>query len=168
MRIYWEWMCRKAAVSDGRWARTTWRSLRELDRASQETLDQVGRFIDQRLDYEVISKRHMDRGQAEHIISSGIAKAGFSPVGRWKKSFTPEQCCRSSDGGKTLKELGYASRHRGREMGLILPLRATRLLHRTYFSSKLVYKKMDCCALRPVLTGAELNEFVLADDHPAV
>jgi hypothetical protein len=46
-------------------------------------------------------------------------------------------------------------------------LRVTRLLHRTYFRGKVVYKNSSFIrVLRPAMTGADLDEIVLADDHP--
>lgn len=94
--------------------------------------------------------------------------AAFNPVGRWKKSFSPEQLHRFEQlVGKTLKELGYALATDGAEKEPSIALQATRLLHRTYFAGKLAYKNSRILrALRPSMKGSDLDEIVLADDHP--
>jgi hypothetical protein len=141
----------------------------ELLTQPQETLDQIGRFIDQSLDYEVI--QHVAYGSVTKPNTSFFKEAerpDFNPVGRWKKSFSPTQLLRFERlVGPTLAQLGYQPATSGPEMGLDLSLRVTRLLHRTYFRGKVVYKNSSFIrALRPAMTGADLDEIVLADDHP--
>lgn len=141
----------------------------ELLTQPQETLDQIGRFIDQSLDYEVI--QHVAYGSVTKPNTSFFKepeRADFNPVGRWKKSFSPTQLLRFERlVGPTLAQLGYQPATNGPEMGLDLSLRVTRLLHRTYFRGKVIYKNSSFIrALRPVMTGADLDEIVLADDHP--
>ncbi len=170
--LYWEWIVQKGRTF-GQALGSDYMELHfeDLIARPQETLDQVGRFIDHRLDYEVIQQTaYGSVGKPNTSFRTESPKAGFSPVGRWKKSFTQEQLLRFERlVGKSLKELGYAPATEGAEKGLDLSLRATRLLHRTYFESKLVYKNNGLVrALRPVTKGSDLDEFVLADDHPAV
>jgi len=135
----------------------------------QETLDQIGGFIDQPLDYEVI--RHVAYGSVTKPNTSFFneaERADFNPVGRWKKSFSPTQLLRFERlVGPTLAQLGYQPATKCPEIGPDLSLRVTRLLHRTYFRGKVVYKNSAFIrALRPAMTGADLDEIVLADDHP--
>jgi len=135
----------------------------------QETLDQISRFIDQPLDYEVIQQ--VAYGSVSNPNTSFFIEAqrsDFNPVGRWKKSFSSEQLLRFERlVGPTLAKLGYQPATNGPEMGLDLSLRVTRLLHRAYFRGKLIYKNNSLIrALRPAMTGADLDEIVLADDHP--
>jgi Sulfotransferase family len=170
--IYWEWIVQKGR-SFGRALGADYMEVHfeDLIARPQETLDLVGRFIDQPLDYEAIQRTaYGSVGKPNTSFRTESPKAGFSPVGRWKKSFTPEQLVRFERMvGKTLKELGYSPATEGAEQGPDLSLRATRLLHRTYFESKLVYKNNGLLrALRPVMKGSDLDKFVLADDHPAV
>ena len=135
----------------------------------QKALDQIGRFIDQPLDYEVI--RRVAYGSVTKPNTSFFneaERADFNPVERWKKSFSPTQLLRFERlVGPTLVKLGYQPATNGPEIGLDLPLRVTRFLHRTYFRGKLAYKNSSFIrALRPAITGADLDEIVLADDHP--
>lgn len=135
----------------------------------QETLDQIGGFIDQPLDYEVV--RQVAYGSVSKPNTSFFneaERADFNPVGRWKKSFSPMQLLRFERlVGPTLAQLGYQPATNCPEIGPDLWLRVTRLLHRTYFRGKVVYKNSSFIrALRPAMTGADLDEIVLADDHP--
>jgi hypothetical protein len=47
-----------------------------------------------------------------------------------------------------------------------LEMKATRLIHRSYFVGKLLFKRNWLVrTLRPALTSAEIDATVLADDH---
>ena len=69
--------------------------------------------------------------------------------------------------GKTLAELGYEPATNGPALGLDSALRTTRRLHRAYFAGKLKYKNSGLVRLlRRPMTGVDLDEIVLAEDHP--
>lgn len=87
-----------------------------------------------------------------------------------EESFSQEQLLRFEQlVGQTLQELGYTLATGGPQKELSLALQATRLLHRTYFAGKLVYK--NSWIVRPFrssMSGSDLDKIVLADDHPPV
>src|SRR5262249_19127781 len=135
----------------------------------QKTLDQISLFIDQRLDYEVIQRAaYGSVSKPNTSFRTESPDTGFNPVGRWKKSFTPEQLLNLERlVGKTLQETGYTLSTQAAAMSVSSSLEATRLLHRSYFEGKLLYKNSNLIrALRPSMTGADLDQFVLADNHP--
>jgi hypothetical protein len=169
--LYWEWMVERG-LSFGLSVPADYLEVHfeKLLSQPQETLDAIGRFIDQPLDYGVV--RDVAYGSVAKPNTSFYAEAGsadFNPVGRWKKSFSPEQLLRFERlVGKTLVKLGYEPASSGPQLGLNPALRASRLLHRAYFRGKMIYKNNALIrALRPATTGADLDQIVLADDHPA-
>jgi hypothetical protein len=170
--LYWEWIVQQGR-SFGRSAGTDYAEIHFEDLLAQpeETLAQVSRFIDHPLDYEVI--RSVAYGSVSKPNTSFRAEepgVEFNPVGRWKKSFSPEQLLRFEQMvGQTLQELGYSLATDGPRKNLSPGLQAARLLHRSYFAGKLAYKNSRI--LRPFRTsmkGADLDEIVLAEDHPPV
>jgi hypothetical protein len=169
--LYWEWM-----VEHGRnFARTVPSDYMEvrfeqLLARPQETLDQIGAFIGQQLDYEVIQQVAYGSVKKPNTSFRQEAPVDFNPVGRWRKSFSEEQLLRFERlVGKTLSELGYELSTNAASLGLTLGLRAIRLLHRSYFAGKVIYKNNGVVrALRPGMTGADLDQIVLADDYPPV
>jgi hypothetical protein len=168
--IYWEWVVRQGR----RFGRTIPADYMEVHfekllAQPHETLNQIGGFIDQPLDYEVIqSVAYGSVGTPN--TSFHQETANFNPVGRWKTSFTSQQLLRFEGlVGKTLVELGYEPATNGSELRLNLFLRATRLLHRAYFQGKLIYKNSALIrALLPTMAGADIDEIVQAEDHPEV
>jgi len=71
--------------------------------------------------------------------------------------------------GNTLQELGYSLGTGGPGQPNTLSLKATRLLHRSFFASKFWFKNSSWVrALRPALASAEIDAGVLAEDHPPV
>ena len=168
--LYWEWM-----VQQGR---TFGRSMgadylevhfEDLLARPQETLNQIGRFIEHRLDYEEIqSVAYGSVSKPNTSFRMEAPNAGFSPVGRWKKSFSPEQLLTFERlVGHSLQEVGYSCATEGPQMGLDPLLKATRLMHRAYFEGKRRYKNSALLrALRTRTRGSYLDAIVLADDHP--
>jgi hypothetical protein len=168
--LYWEWMVQhgrrfaKSVPEDYMEVR-----FEQLLAEPKDTLEQIGAFIGQSLDYEVIQRTaYGSVAKPNTSFRQEVGKVDFNPVGRWKKSLSSaELLCFERLVGKTLVELGYESATNGPAMGLNLSLRATRLFHRSYFAGKLLYKNNGIVrALRPKMTGADLDEIVLADDHP--
>jgi len=168
--LYWEWMIEHGR-SFGQALPADYMEVRFEDLLAQprKTLDQIGQFIDQPLDYEVIQRvAYGSLTKPNTSFHQEPHQANFNPVGRWKKSLSPDQLLRFEHLlGKTLTELGYETATQGAAPGPDLSLQAARLLHRTYFASKLIYKNSPLVrALRASMTGADLDEIVLADDHP--
>lgn len=166
--LYWEWMVEHGR-NFGRTVPSDYLEVRfeHLLAQPQETLDQIGPFIGQKLDYEVIRQVAYGSVQKPNTSFRQEAPADFNPIGRWKKTFSEDQLMRFERlVGKTLVKLGYEPATKGANLGLNLALRTSRLLHRSYFASKIVYKNSRVVrALRPVMTGADLDEIVLAEDH---
>ena len=141
----------------------------ELLAHPQKTLDQIGRFIDQPLDYETIQRvAYGSVSKPNTSFRTREPNARFNPVGRWKTSFSAEELERfESLVGNTIQELGYPLATDGLNRRETLSLKATRLLHGSYFAGKFWYKNNSWMrTLRPILTGPEIDATVLAEDHP--
>ena len=168
--LYWEWIVQQGR-SFGRSAGADYLEVHFEDLLAhpQETLNQIGQFIDHPLDYkEIKSVAYGSVSNPNTSFRREAPNAGFSPVGRWKKSFPPEQLLRFERlVGRTLQEVGYPCATDGPQMGLDLSLKATRLMHRIYFVGKRSYKNSALLrALRPRTQGSYIDAIVLADDHP--
>lgn len=167
--LYWEWIVQQGR-SFGHSAGDDYLEVHFEDLLAQpaETLAQVSRFIDQPLDYELI--RTVAYGSVSKPNTSFRAErpdGEFNPVGRWKKSFSQQQLLRFEQlVGATLRELGYVLATSASEEP-DLGQRTTRLLYRAYFSGKQAYKNNRIFrSLRPTMKGSDLDEIVLAEDHP--
>jgi hypothetical protein len=168
--LYWEWIVQQGR-SFGRSAGADYLEVHfeDLLARPQETLNQIGGFIDHPLDYEEIkSVAYGSVSKPNTSFRTEAPNAGFSPVGRWKKSFSAEQLLRFERlVGHTLEDVGYTCATEGPQMGLALSLKATRTLHRTYFTAKRWYKNSALLrALRPPTQSSYIDAIVLADDHP--
>jgi hypothetical protein len=168
--LYWEWIVQQGR-NFGRSADADYIEIHfeDLLARPQETLSRIGQFIDHPLDYEEIKNvAYGSVSKPNTSFRTETPNAGFSPIGRWKKSFSPEQLLRFERlVGHTLQDVGYSCATNGPQMGLDLSLKATRLLHRTYFAGKHWYKNSALLrALRPRTQGSEIDAIILADDHP--
>jgi len=168
--LYWEWIVQKGRRF-GRSAGADYMEIHfeNLLTKPHETLAQVGQFLDHPLDYELI--RNVAYGSVSKPNTSFRAEAShaeFNPVGRWKKAFSQEQLRRFEQlVGRTLQDLGYTLATGESPRELDLGLRATRLLHRSYFAGKLAYKNSRILRVfRPSMRGTDLDEIVLADNAP--
>jgi Sulfotransferase family len=167
--LYWEWIVQQGR-SFGRSAGADYTEVHFEDLLAQprETLAQVSTFIDHPLDYERIrSVAYGSVSKPNTSFRADTPNSEFNPVGRWKTSFSREQLFRFEQlVGPTLQELGYTLQT-GAPRELELGMRATRRLHRAYFAGKLAYKNDRIIrSLRPSLKGSDLDEIVLAEDHP--
>ena len=168
--LYWEWIVQKGRQFGRAFASDYMEvHFEDLLARPQETLDEIGRFIDHPLDYSTIQNvayGSVSKPNTSFVDQSSSAK--FNPVGRWKTSFSPEDLARFEQlVGKTLQELGYplATSPAAEDA---LPLKATRFLHRSYFVSKFWFKNNSAVrALRPAMKGSDIDEIVLAENHPA-
>jgi len=168
--LYWEWMIEHGRRF-GKTIPDDYMEVRfeDLLAQPQPTLDRIGQFIDQPLDYEVIQQvAYGSVTKPNSSFKQESAKRDFNPVGRWRKSFSPDQLLKFERLlGKTLAELGYEPATNGSALGLDSALRTTRRLHRAYFAGKLKYKNSGLVRLlRRPMTGVDLDEIVLAEDHP--
>jgi hypothetical protein len=170
--IYWEWIVKHGRCF-GRAVSADYLEIHfeQLLAHPQETLNKIGGFIEQTLHYDVI--RRVEYGSVAKPNTSFIQEAenpDFNPVGRWKTSFTAEQLLSFERlVGKTLIDLNYEPATNGPVLGLDSSLRATLWLHLAYFRGKLIYKNSALIrALLPAMTGADIDEIVQAEDHPAV
>jgi hypothetical protein len=170
--LYWEWILqhgrRFGRLMNGDYLEVHFEALLANP---QETLDQIGRFIGQSLDYEIIQR--VAYGSVSRPNTSFRAQdpgARFNPIGRWKKSFSAEELATFETlVGGTLQELGYSLATDASRLSENLSAKATRLLHRSFFAAKFWYKNNSWLRpLRPVLTGPDIDEIVLAEDHPPV
>lgn len=168
--LYWEWLVqhghRFGATLGVDYMETNFESLISQP---QKILDQIGKFIDQDLDYEMI--RRVAYGSVSKPNTSFRTQSptsGFNPVGRWKNAFSRDELVHFERlVGNTLQELGYALATDAGHQPDRASLRFTRTLHRAFFSAKRWYKNDPMIrVLRPRLTAAEIDESVLADDHP--
>ena len=170
--LYWEWI-----VQQGRkWGQSAGKDYLEVHfedllARPRETLDQIGHFIDQPLDYETIKRvAYASVSKPNSSFRADDPKAHFNPVGRWKTSFSTQELDRFERlVGNTLQELGYSLGTEGPGRPNTVSLRTTRLMHRSFFESKFWFKNNSLVrALLPALTSAEIDAGVLAEDHPPV
>jgi hypothetical protein len=169
--LYWEWIVqqgRKFGRSLGNDYMEV--SFEELLAHPQATLDIIGRFIDQPLDYATIQR--VGYGSVSKPNTSFAAQdsgEAFNPVGRWKKNLSPKELALVEQlVGGTLLKLGYSLATDITKTPEDFSLKTTRMLHRSFFASKFRFKNNPLVrTLRPIMTGAEIDEIVLADDHPA-
>jgi hypothetical protein len=168
--VYWEWM-----VEHGRrYGKELGPDYLEVHfedllASPQETLNVIGRFIDQELNY----------GRIQQVAYGSVSKPNtsftaerpgvtFNPVGRWKKAFSVEQLLRFERMlGKTLSDLGYALSTQASSHGMNSEMRATRSIYRSYFEGKLWFKRSALIrAVRPALTADDIDATMLGEDHP--
>jgi hypothetical protein len=170
--LYWQWIVQQGRRF-GRSLGGDYMEVRfeELLAHPQETLDQIGRFIDQPLEYETIQRvAYGSVSKPNTSFRTHEPNTHFNPVGRWKASFSANELERFERlVGDTLQELGYPLATSGPKLPETLALKTTRLLHRSFFAGKFWYKNNSWVrTLRPILTSSEIDETVLAEDHPPV
>lgn len=168
--IYWEWIV-KQGRKFGQALGEDYLEVRfeELLGNPQATLDKIGDFIGQPLDYETIQRvAYGSVSKPNTSFTDQSPNAGFSPVGRWRKSFSKEDL-EIFEGlvGETLRELGYSTQTE--QPTTSISLQATRWLHRSFFATKFWHKNNRWLRpLRPTLKGSDIDEIVLAEDHPPI
>jgi hypothetical protein len=167
--VYWQWMVERGRAH-GRVLGPDYMEVHfeDLVASPQSTLNQVSRFIDHELDYERIRQVAYGSVARPNTSFKGDSPSNFNPVGRWRRTFPPEQLVRFEKMmGETLRELGYPLANEHASGGMTLEMKTTRLIYRSYFDGKLWFKRNSLIrALRPRLTSGEINASVLAEDHP--
>ena len=137
--VYWEWIVeagRKVGPSFG--ADYMELHYEDLIMNPRETLGRIGQFIQHDLDYDRILE--VGIGSVSEPNTSFDAASGqpFNPVGRWKKSYTPEMLAKlESMIGGFLKATGYELATPEKDIPHTLALRKMRALYRLYFSTRL-------------------------------
>jgi LPS sulfotransferase NodH len=108
--LYWEWIVRKGRKY-GAQLGTSYMEVRyeQLVAAPQESLAKLGGFIGHDLNYERIQQSSV--GSVKNPLTSfkeDLKEGRFSPVGRWKDKFPPDQLAWFEMlVGDYLQELGY-------------------------------------------------------------
>jgi hypothetical protein len=138
--LYWEWMVNKGR-RDGRDLGDDYTEVRfeELISRPQETLERLGRFIGQPLDYDQIRKAGVGSVSAPNTSFASDSGEEFNPAGRWKSGYSPEGLgILETLVGDTLVDLGYEL---GAEKQPHRPdLMGKRRMYRAYFDGKLYLK----------------------------
>jgi hypothetical protein len=137
--LYWEWIvrngCKHGRVLNGDYMEI---HFEDLVNRPQETLTSIGSFIEHELNYDKI--RQVGLGSVNSPNTSfpkEVAGAQFSPIDRWRQSFSNKQV-EMFEGlvGPLLKELGYPLMSSHASGLRSLQLNAKRALYRTNFGAK--------------------------------
>ena len=157
--LYWEWIVRQGRKDGQRFGGDYMEiHFEDLMTDPHGTLAGIGRFIEHELDYEKIRKVGMGSvGSPNTSFRGEIAGGQFSPIGRWKQGFSPEQL-EMFEGlvGPFLTELGYSlatSASPSRSFGLM----ARRKLYQSDFSLKLALKSKTPLGRIFMRTPAEMG-----------
>ena len=108
--LYWEWIVRKGRTS-GATLGSHYMEVRyeDLVESPAKELDRLGNFIQHDLAYDRIQKASV--GSVKNPLTSfseDLSEGKFSPIGRWKSKFLPEQLAWfEALVGDYLEELGY-------------------------------------------------------------
>ncbi len=168
--LYWEWIVQQGRTY-GKAMGPDYMEVHfeDLIGSPQATLSRISRFIDHELDYGRICRfGYGSLTKPNTSFRAESPSAGFSPVGRWKKEFSPEQLLRFERLlGATLQDFGYTPATEGPGQGPTLRMKLLRWMYRRYLAAKLWYKADPILrAVRPTMTAAQIDDMVLADDHP--
>lgn len=140
--LYWEWMV-NTGRRDGRLLGDDYIEVHfeELVTNPRETLARLGSFIQHELDYDRIKSTGI--GSVSEPNTSFKAKPGqeFSPVQRWKTSYTPEDLATMEVLiGDTLRDLGYELETKPSVVKNLSALKRMRAVYLRYFDTKLYLK----------------------------
>jgi hypothetical protein len=138
--LYWEWMVDKGR-RDGRDLGDDYTEVRfeELIGRPHTTLERLGRFIGQPLDYDEIRQTGIGSVSAPNTSFAQDSADDFNPAGRWKNAYSQEDLAvLEALIGQRLVNLGYEL---GAPEPLIRPdLLRKRKMYRAYFDGKLYLK----------------------------
>jgi hypothetical protein len=141
--LYWEWIVNRGR-EDGRKLGSDYVEVRfeELVAEPRTTLAKLSDFIEHDLDYDRIQRVGIGSVSEPNTSFKGQSTDGkFSPVGRWKRGFSPENLVMFETlVGQTLEELGYPLATTDCSQLDRPALRRMRLIYRKYFDSKLFLK----------------------------
>jgi hypothetical protein len=141
--LYWEWLVRRGRKQGKLLGEDYYEThFEELVTKPQETLRQLGSFIDHDLDYERIQRTGIGSVSEPNTSFSSESEGDFSPVGRWKNKMSADEIARFEElVGSLLKELGYefstkdarnSGMHAARMRATYLPMFAAKHWMRTH------------------------------------
>jgi hypothetical protein len=108
--VYWEWMTGKGHKA-GEQLGPDYIEVRYEDLVAnpREALQRLSSFISQELDYDEIQRVGIGSvSRPNTSFKEERGSAGFTPVGRWKKFYSPEELSKVEELlGRSLKEFGY-------------------------------------------------------------
>lgn len=140
--LYWQWMVNKGR-RDGRQLGADYTEVHfeELVGHPQPTLDRLGEFIGQELNYERIRRVGIGSVSTPNSSFADAASGSFNPTGRWRTGYTAQELT-MFEGlvGRTLEENGYALATQDRDILDRADLRRMRAMYRIYFDAKLYFK----------------------------
>ncbi|MFZ0772487.1 MAG: sulfotransferase [Candidatus Sulfotelmatobacter sp.] len=164
--VFWEWMVqggrRLGASLGGDYMEVRFEDLQAEPRA---TLQRIGEFVRQDLDYEHIMR--VGIGSVRDPNTSFKGDSG-SPVGRWKKKMSPEKLAMFEKlVGATLRELGYPLAGEGAAVDRIAAIRI-KAFYRAYLDAKFWFKnsKLGRSYLGP-MSGEQIDDTVMGTDPAA-
>ncbi|HZU41532.1 MAG TPA: sulfotransferase [Terriglobales bacterium] len=137
--IYWEWIVeagRKVGPSFG--ADYMELHYEDLIVNPRETLSRIGQFIQHDLDYDRILEVGIGSVREPNTSFDAASGQPFNPVGRWKKSYTPEMLAKLEGMiGGFLKAADYELATPESDIPDTVALKNMRAMYRTYFASRL-------------------------------
>ena len=137
--LYWEWMVRKGRRI-GAMLEPNYLEVRYEDLVNEtaETLESLAAFIVHDLDYQHIRQNGI--GSVKRPMTAfkkELENGQFTPVGRWKERFPPNQLVLFEElVGNYLEELGYALSPRGVQRRPPLTITAMRQLYLAFYECK--------------------------------
>lgn len=140
--IYWEWIVRKGRKY-GAMLSSNYMEVRyeELVRDARQSLTRVSEFIQHDLDYDRILQARV--GSVKNPLTSfkeDLNDGNFTPVGRWKDKFPPEQLAWFEElVGGYLQELGYALSSTG-QVNHSLSIKKMRYVYGLFYELKQLVK----------------------------
>lgn len=140
--LYWEWIVRRGRA-DGRELGTDYLEVRfeELISSPASVLVRVGEFIGQELDYQRIKTAGIGSVSEPNTSFREDTEGEFNPVGRWKKSLTPELLANFEElVGSSLQEFGYQLGASDHTKVNRRALQLMRILYKMHFDTKLWLK----------------------------
>src|SRR5579883_3272994 len=101
----------------------------------RETLNVIGKFISQDLDYDRILQEAVGTvGDPNTSFNSGQSQANFNPVGRWRAGYSKQELAViEAMTGPLLRELGYTIETHPEELKRTRKYPVFKLLYALYF-----------------------------------
>jgi hypothetical protein len=141
--LYWEWLLDKG-MAYGKSLKREYMEVHyeELVGHPKETLEEIGRFIDQDLDYQRIQLNAIGSvSKPNTSFETNENSGGFEPVQRWRKSFPAGQLAALEKLiGPSLKKLGYGLTTSDPSSDRELNWKGMRASYRRYWDFKLWLK----------------------------
>jgi len=134
--LYWEWMVQRGRKLGARIAPDYMEvSFEDLVGKPHSTLQSIGIFIDQKLDYDEIQRRGIGSVSQPNTSFPGDSRESFNPVGRWKDRAPLEIARLEALLARSLRDLGYPLVTRD-PVRRDFELRRMRTIYRSLFAIK--------------------------------